>query len=256
MKKWVLIVGFIAAAVSVQAGSYVNDFDSAGHLSTDLGDGSVISGDQAFVYNPAGNSGVMVLTQDFTGGKVGNFILPTLDVGYAIDGFTATFNSYLKASATPADGFSFNIGAMPGTLPYGGEDGMYSSGTMLSVGFDTYGADIGIDVFINGILLSQNLLVTPNVSAAGIWTEITIVLDENGLDVIYGGTSAFTDLDVSGYVAQDGDRFGFAARTGASFEDAFIDDVDIQTVPEPASALMICLGASLVLVKRRYFSKI
>lgn len=199
----------------------------------------------------------MVLTQDLESGKgkVGNFILPTLDVGYAINGFTATFSSYLKAVGAAADGFSFNIGNMPGTLPYGGEAGMYSSGTMLSIGFNTYGSP-GIHVYTNGVQVAQNLSITPNVDATGIWTDTTIILDENGLDVIYGGASVFTDLDVSGYVAQDGDQFGFAARTGDLIEDMFIDDVTVTTVPEPASVLLIAIGGTLIALKRRLFSKV
>jgi len=248
MKKRIMFFT-VAVTVGVQAGIYSQDFNSATHLSKDLGDGSIISGDNAFAWA----SEFMVLTQDLPDtGSVGNFILPTLDVGYAIDGFTASFSSYLKASGTAADGFSFNIGAISGALPYGGESGMYSGGPMLSIGFDTF-SDQGIRVYTNGVLAAQNLSITPNVSAGGLWTETSIILDENGLDVIYGGTSAFTDLDVSGYIAQDGDQFGFAARTGASTEDAFIDNVNINTIPEPATLGLVSLFGGGVLLMRRIF---
>ena len=248
----------VALAVSVEAGIYVNNFDLAADSSTNLGDGTVISGDQAFVYNPTGSSGVMVLTQDLTGGKIGNFVLPDLDPAAAIIGFTATFDLYFKASGAPADGLSFNFGSISGALPYGGEEGLYSSGPMLSVGWDTYdnGSDpLSIEVFVNGASVANNTATPPIVeTAGGSFQNVSIVYDENGLDVVYAGTSVYTDLDVSGFTPQSGAQFGFAARTGGSYEDAFVDNVSVETVPEPASVLLVFMGMGLIGLKRRLFA--
>jgi hypothetical protein len=247
MKRWAYVMGCCMVSSLVHAGVYSQDFNAAANNSTDLGDGSIISGSQAFVYNPSGTDGFLVLSQDFTGGVIGNFVLPVLDPVDAITGFTATFDSYFKASGVPADGFSFNVGSI-GSLPYGGEEGMYSSGSMLSIGFDTY-SNQGIRVFTNGVLAAENTSIVPIVDSS--WKGVEIVLDANGLDVTYDGSAVFTDLNVSGYNPQTGDRFGFAARTGAAYEDAFFDNVNVQTVPEPATLGLVGLfGCGAMLVRR------
>ena len=84
-------------------------------------------------------------------------------------------------------------------------------------------------------------------------TSASIVWDEtDGLDVIYNGQTIFSGLDVSDFSASAGDRFAFAARCGAIQEDVFIDNLDVTTVPEPASVLMLALGGGLIALKRRF----
>jgi hypothetical protein len=127
---------------------------------------------------------------------------------------------------------------------------------MLSIGWDTYEADNGhaMSVFVNGILVTRrtDYFAPVQTSLNAPFTSATIVWDENGLDVLYNGVQCWTDLDVSGFTPSAGDRFAFAARTGDSYEDVFIDNVNVQTVPEPASAALIAgVVAAAYFIRRR-----
>lgn len=254
MKKGIVwLCGFLLVS-SAQAGLYTQDFNSAANLSTDLGDGTTITSTtgHAQVYD-TGSWKALRLTQDQVAGQTANFALYDLDAGGAITSFTSSFDSLIKGGADPADGFSFNFGTLP-VLPDGGEMGM-SGGSMLSIGWDTYaGGGRGIEVFVNGSSVSRSgvqPILQPDINQA--FTRATITWDETGLDVIYNGASVFTDLDVSGFTASAGDRFAFAARTGAAYEDVFIDNVNVATIPEPAVVGLVTLFGGSILFVRRIF---
>lgn len=252
--KWFLSL-VLVGTTSVFAGGYTNDFSSYSTV-TDLGDGTTIasSDGQAQVWN-----GKLRLTQDTSSydGQVGNFALYDLDPGQAITGFTVSFDSLIKATSTSADGFSLNFGTLPSSLPNGGEQGMTSS-SLLTIAWDTYGPNTGINVYLNGSssALAHNAyspIVEDNFNDP--LTSASIVWDsESGLDVVYNGQTIFSGLDVSGFSATEGDCFAFAARTGASYEDVFIDNLEVATVPEPVSALLLGMTSLLLIGWRRLFS--
>ncbi|MFA7256985.1 MAG: hypothetical protein WC047_05365 [Kiritimatiellales bacterium] len=262
MKKWVLFAG-LTAAVSVQAGNYSQDFNSASAGSTDLGDGSTITDSGTGFAQVYSNETwkALRLTQDGPSGSAmtGNYAFPDLDAGNTVSGFTASFDVLIKNDYNgTADGFSFNFGTL-GALAYGGEEGMYSgSGSMLSIGWDTYnngGSDPqSIEVFVNGVSAGNNTAVPPVIasSLSGPFQSVFINWDANGLDVTYGGTAVFTDLDISGFTPLTGAQFAFAARTGGENEDVFIDNVNINTIPEPAGAALIAaIVAAAFFIRRR-----
>jgi hypothetical protein len=87
-------------------------------------------------------------------------------------------------------------------------------------------------------------------SLDGSFTPVSIVWDGDGLDVIYGATTVFSNLAID-FSAESGAEFAFAARTGASTEFVFIDNVNITAVPEPASAMLLGIGAAVTLLIRR-----
>ncbi len=261
MKKWLCsFTVLLMAAVSVQAGSYSQNFNSASAGSTDLGDGTTITdniGGIAQVYDN-GSWKALRLTQDGTAGTIGNFAVGDLDAGTVVQSFTTTFDLLIKDdTGNTADGFSFNFGTL-GTLAYGGEEGMYSgSGSMLSIGWDTYdngGDPQSIEVFVNGVSAGNNTAVPPVIasSLSDPFQSVFINWDANGLDVTYGGTAIFTDLNVADFTPLSGAQFAFAARTGGSYEDVFIDNVNISTVPEPAGATLIAaIVAAAYFIRRR-----
>lgn len=255
MKKWMFFASLMVVG-SVWAGGYTNDFTySTG--TKNLGDGTIIASDngQASIY-----ANKLRLTQDTDtsvyDGQVGNFVLYDLDPGKAVTGFTVSFDSLIKATGTPADGFSLNFGTLTTSFPNGGEQGMAGS-SLLTISWDTWGANSGINVYLNGssTYLAHNAyspVVEDNFNDPP--TSASIVWDETGgLDVVYNGQTIFNNLDVSGFSASAGDRFGFAARTGAAYEDAFIDDLDITTVPEPASVMMLLVGTGVIGLIRRFY---
>ena len=259
MKK-LMVASLMLMAAGAWAGTYSQNFDGYADGTTVLGDGTQVLDNGSGVtevYNYSGSTSwsALRLTQDNVKGQIGNFVIGDLDAGDVVTGFTATFDTLIKADSTPADGFSFNFGTL-GSTPYGGEEGMYAgSGQMLSVCWDTYGPDIGIDIIVNGSTVSHSS-VSPVVESSidVAFRAVTIVWDESGLDVMYGGTSVFSD-EVIGFSAGSGAEFAFAARTGDSFEDVFIDNLNITTVPEPASVLLLgSISASMLFIRRRFMS--
>lgn len=259
MKKLLYSFTVLLMAITTLAGEYSQDFNSVANLSTDLGDGTTIidSGTGVAQVYDNGNWKALRLTQDGSGGTVANFAIGDLNSGVPVTSFSASFDVLIKDSDTgPADGFSFNFGTL-GTLPAGGEEGMYSSGSMLSIGWDTYSNGASdpqsIEVFVNGVSVGNNTSILPIIasSLSAAFQTVSINWDANGLDVTYGGQSVFTDLQVSGFTPLSGAQFAFAARTGGSDEDVFIDNVNVNTIPEPASMTLIAAILAVTYFIRR-----
>ncbi len=257
MNKYItlLLMGIVVTG-SVQAGNYSQNFNTAAHDARDLDDGSVIRHSGADVTRVYDNNGdkALLMTQENAGETTGQYILPDLDAGGSIVGFTATYQMMIK-SANPADGYSFNFGAIPSAVG-GGEDGMYDSGAgpMLSVGWDTH-SDTGIDIFVNGQSVAHSG-TAPTIFGnddLGNFENVTITYANDRLAVSYAGSLIFDDIDVSGFTASVGDQFAFAARTGGSTENLWIDNVNVTTVPEPATASLMALVAGLGFLIRRHF---
>ncbi len=257
MKRiFILLLLGIVATGSVQAGSYTQDFNAAAHDDRDLDDGSVIrhsGADLTRVYEMS-NYKALLMTQEGGGTTTGQYILPDLDAGGAIVSFIATYQMMIKDGGGTADGYSFNFGAIPSAVG-GGEDGMYDSGAgpMLSVGWDTH-SDTGIDIFVNGVSVAHSA-TAPTIFAnddLGNFENVTITYANDLLDVSYAGTLIFDDIDVSGFTASAGDQFAFAARTGGSDENLWIDNLDVATVPEPATASLMALVGGLGFLIRRH----
>lgn len=260
MKKLLCFSTVLLMAVVSQAGSYSNNFNSAANGSKNLGDGTTITDNGTGVAQVYDNGSwkALRLTQDGTGGTVANFAIADLNSGVPVTSFSASFDVLIKDDdGGAADGFSFNFGTL-GTLPVGGEEGMYAgSGSMLSIGWDTYnngGDPNSIEVFVNGVSVGNNTSILPIVasSLSAAFQTVSINWDANGLDVTYGGQSVFTDLQVSGFTPLSGAQFAFAARTGGSDEDVFIDNVNVNTIPEPASVTLIAaIAAAAYFIRRR-----
>jgi hypothetical protein len=245
MKKWILFIGVVAVSASGFAGSY----------SQDLGDGTTIASStgHAQVYEYGERFTALRLTQGNVVWQFANFALPDLDAGHAITSFTATFDSLIFSRGEFADGFSFNFGfVVPGFVD---KDGMSFGQRMLSIVWDTYSADDGrgIEVFVDGSSVSRSEYdpILQDQFFEG-FTGATIVWDESGLDVVYNGSAIFTDLDVPYFIAMEGDRFAFASTTGEIAEDVFIDNVSVETVPEPATAVLMAFVGGLGFLIRRH----
>ncbi|MFA6174747.1 MAG: hypothetical protein WC334_09245 [Kiritimatiellales bacterium] len=265
MKKIIVFTAAGLVAAGVWAGSYSQNFNSASGGTTNLGDGTTISDTgtgHAQVWDNGGSWKALRLTQDSNPavGGASTFALYDLDAGNAVQGFTATFDVLIKNDmGIPADGFSFNFGTL-GTLPYGGEEGMYAgTGSMLSIGWDTYdnggGDPQSIEVYVNGVSVGNSTVKPPVISSflSDPFQTVSIAWNSGGLDVTYDGTAIFTDLNVSGFTPLFGAQFAFAARTGGEDEDVFIDSVSVNTIPEPVGISLVATVASMAWFIRRRF---
>ncbi|MGE4489968.1 MAG: hypothetical protein AB7E95_10545 [Kiritimatiellales bacterium] len=260
MNKGFIFIGVAAVSASLQAGSYSQNFDSYSGGTTNLNDGSTIADNGSGLTEvwDNGNWKALRLTQDGVEYQVGNFVVGDLDNGNVVTGFTATFDSLVKATentGVAADGFAFNFGTLASYVS-DGDAGMDATGSSLSVVWDTYyngENDIGINVFVNGVSFAYSSISAKIESSIDVdFQSVTIVWDENGLDVIYGGTTVFENLAIK-FTAESGAEFAFSARTGGSYEDVFIDNIDIQTVPEPVSLSLAGLIAGAAWFIRRRF---
>ena len=114
----------------------------------------------------------------------------------------------------PADGFSFNIGAiLPSSV--GDEEGF---GIGLSIEFDTHfggGSDlIGHNVAVNGIdVPGGTSSIDPQVD--GEWHSVCIQWVGGAVTVLVDEVALFTELATPGFTPVASDIFAFAARRSA-----------------------------------------
>ena len=216
--------------------SGTQNFNGAGPIAN-LGDGTSISSSNtgtdghpaAVVLNNA-----LRLTQNGTGNTSSSFKLPDLDPGKAIDSWDATFKVRMSASSTPADGWSLNVGPIPGGT--GGGEGGFAMSQGLVIAFDTYqnsSADPpSIEVFANGISVG-NFPQTFTYDAT--FRDLSVHWDSSGLDITYTRASSpvvvCQNLATPGYEPAAGHTFAFSARTGGATQDTYIDALVISTTP-------------------------
>ena len=249
---WVDIVMYTAEGGGGDAGVlywdyakclYQQDFSGLEDGATDLGDGSIVT-------NPQGGAGVqdgaLNLTTEGIGGQAGDYKLPVID-GLG-DGFTIEMDvalSEMPGGNPPADGFSFNFGAIADDAS-AGEEG-HADGLVVS--FDTWdnggeGADtgIGVDLRVDGAEVAQNRIGADEdkndnsiFKFDGVSRKVLITYDpaDGGkVSVIYGGNVLYDGTAV-GWAPEAGDRIAFGARTGGAWETLTFDNICVS----PASGI-------------------
>ncbi|HNX27155.1 MAG TPA: hypothetical protein PKK48_07085 [Phycisphaerae bacterium] len=259
----------LSLVAMAQAGSYTQNFNSIAEGSSNLGDGSTIVsyvGDEINVTNVYYNGTswrALRMTEDGVGETQAAYAMPQLDTGSTVTEFTVTFSLLITYNGggeewdVPADGFSFNFGTVNLDSLQGMEceRGLYTGeGEMLSVSWETFTYAVpSIRVLVNGeeIASEEDYLpiIEDSIDGAS-FQSVTIHWDSNGLDVTYGANTIYTDLDVSGFAPTEGDIFAFAARTGACYENVFLDNVSIITMPEPLTIGLLAT-CSLTLLQRK-----
>jgi hypothetical protein len=180
-----------------------------------------------------------------------------------------------------ADGFSFNYyntanwgtsGNVAGGSPFTPEDP--TGPGVLGIGFDTWGNLAPIDhqpappaelqgnyseisLFYNGSLV-QRVDDTRALAAGafnlkdGAWHRVTgtVNFDAGTVSMLVDTTPIFTNTAAPGLTAFES-RVGFAGRTGGANEQTSIDNVNVQFVPEPASAAILGVAGLMLLRRRR-----
>ncbi len=256
-----------------QAGTFNADFNSGIPIGVNLYGNAV---DYDHSTGGVGNSGVLKLTTT-TGSQQSAAIIDDFDFGEVIGGFDVTFDLYI-GSGNGADGLSFFFGDFA--------DGSYSEegpGNIegLTVCFDVYNnggtpAEApAIDLKWNNVIQLHRLVgsastttgAQPIGSATTIRTQTTsggspvywpvkIHVDTDGtLDLVYNNVVVYTNVPIfraitefprSGIAA----RFGFAARTGGSYDNHWIDNLKITTYPIDAQSgqphMVSCLPLAMV----------
>lgn len=249
----------LAAGVA-QADTYSQNFDgfADGTTGTALGDGSEI-GSTGTAAQVQGNR--LRLTDTATTSTRASFRIPALASSSL--GWTATFDFTITDAVggnPPADGFSFNYGAIPartgagaGVTQDGGAEGGWNGGIQhISFEVDTWrngdveqGVNIGVNnsghpgpAFTNGQILPDD--GTVNGTATISWDPaLGASFSTTGLDT----NANFTNIATPGFTGDDAYVFAFSARTGGATEDLFIDNiVIITTIPEPTSMVLVLLG--------------
>ncbi len=194
---------------------------------------------------------------DAVDGQAGSYIIGDFATGQPVENFRATFTARLGGSTSPlpADGFSFNFGALPDGLIPGGEEGIADG---LAVTFDLFDNGVldaapGISIKLNGV---QQAVVAlgiataangnPNADPPGTlpiprdpatgelltlttgddFVPVEIILRRGGrMDVSFRGVKVLENI-ATGYVPRPG-RFGFSARAGGANSTEWIDNLAI-----------------------------
>ena len=283
-------IGVVSGAFA--AGTYVENFESYSSLNysggqASLNNGAVVYGNNTNAINIYANGSswkALRMAQDGTGGTTSTYVIGTVEnPSTRVNSFTASFSLQFKNSTgAAADNFSFDFGRLTGSFPRSTEAGLWSSGqsgSMLSVVWDFYdngsgdyigtGGNGGIQLYKNGALVSgsnvnnpatvftglQNTLTTFNVRYDEELNGGTLQFNTGGSvgagNLISGGTNLFT-LSNLGVNFAAGDQFAFSAWTGGADVDVFVDNVSIQSVPEPSAGALLVLGlGSLIALRRR-----
>ena len=197
---------------------------------------------------PSGQGWKALWLTSMNTGIVGNFFTPVVNQGQSVSAFSANFtllNNYINRQAQPmADGFSINFGKFNNTTSaYGGEAGMHSSsdgntGNVLTLGFYTYsGGNPRIELRYNGSTIATGAMApfynTQNPPPSSNFLPVNFSWDANGVDVTYNGSSVFSNVAVAGFTPGVNDSFAMAARTGADYQNTFVDDIGINTTVAP-----------------------
>ena len=161
--------------------------------------------------------------------------------GAVTSNFKAAFTMAI-GDATKGDGLSFNFGTA-GFRNNEAEEGLT---TGLSITFDIFsngGTDIeGTEVWFNGARIGAH---AGEAFASAAPKSVVVEYNNNGLDVIVGGVTLFSNLAIPGYEAtnKSGYSFIFGARSGAEATTQVIDDLSI-TIPttESTNALQVVNG--------------
>ena len=184
------------------------------------------------------NSGVIKLTTA-AGSLKGGFLINDFSGGRFVSGFKATFKLYIGGgTAAPADGFGFHFSTnTPAVLSAGTPQEAVARG--LSICFDTYnngagdGNTVAVDVWTNGVLVSRLAMQASQGSGATTpnYLPVTIQLTTNGLlTVTYNGTNLFSNLQTY-FPGLSGGQFYMAAATGGAYDNHWLDDLRISTLP-------------------------
>ena len=218
--------------------TYAQDFDAFPDGFMDLADNSVIGSTNNESAQVVGQR--LRLTEEGVGSTFASFRTPPL-IGSSA-GFTATFDfeiTDLPGANNPADGFSFNYGAIPATGHGSAEEG-WAGVEHISFEIDTWNngageAGVGIASVAGGIPTDHVVLNgLPLADGGSVSGTATISWNpDSGASFSTTGLGPldvnFENVEIPGFTGDDNFIFAFSARTGGATEDLFIDNLVITT---------------------------
>ncbi len=232
------------------AGGYVQEFE-AEDGATDLGDGSIIASSDG---TNSVQGGKLRMTEVNVGDTGASFVIPA--VAGAENGWSAAFEfeiDHTGGNNTPADGFSFNWGAIPDGENFGSpaEDG-YENGTphvsfqVDSWNWNDLGEDAGLHIQTNGGDESLAYLPAIGPDAAnfqpGEKVKGTLCVSwcpDNGASMWTSGlrtNASFVNIPTPDFAGDAAHKFSILARTGGHTERLTIDHLYISPKAVPGWA--------------------
>ncbi|MBL9166525.1 MAG: hypothetical protein JNN07_02150 [Verrucomicrobiales bacterium] len=179
-------------------------------------------------------NGIISLTDNGVTGACGQFFIPNLSGESPLANLHARWKSRVFSSGSAADGYSFNWGTDVAAGCAGSEEG---NGSGLSVTVDTFdngcgdcsdGTDVGLEIKWRGNQVAFEK-TTKSFLAKGEFVDAEVVVTPEGQ-----ATFTYDDIVLKATLPGFGagvlkGNYAFVARTGGASEDAWIDDVCINS---------------------------
>ena len=287
MKKIILstLLGLGIVSGAFAAGTYTENFNSYNNAANSgFSNGGALyrTGDAGETYHYSTAWKALRLIGDNNNSDNSTFLISGVEnSGQAVNQFSVTFGLLFKndgglSGADIADQFSFDFGNIPVSgLPRAGNNGAWSSGQsggLLSIVWDFYDNDtgngsgdsnnndrIGVEVYRNGSLVSDSFRAIDSswvvTSLNSPFNNVQISWsgwDTGGLNMTVNGTSVYSNFNFGGLPLNlENGEFAFSAATGAESMDVFVDDISINTVPEPSAGALLILGIGGMIAWRR-----
>lgn len=215
--------------------------------------GAQLGGNTAFVdsFGGVGDSGVLKLTTS-ANDQSGTFLSPLIQEGaqlleftFAADILGGNGTSGDPPGSLPADGYSINIANdLPLTPPGDYEAG---AGSGITITVDTYdntdnnpyvepNEAPSVDVRYKGQVVASKLFPVAFVNS-GTFAQMLFRVKENGvMDLAFGDTVVFQDLQLPAFAPMSGLRISMYARTGGANASYWFDNVQLgYTIPATVS---------------------
>ena len=239
----------VCSPFAVTAGTYSQNFDNFANATTDLDDGSVMSGTTSI------QAGKLELTRDGVAGGLASFSIPAM--AGSSGGWTATFRLTISdgnGANDPADGMSFNYGNFDLGELGSAEEGMAGVATVsnnISFEIDTWqngDTEQGVNIAekvggaTNDIAFKNGRILNDGSSVSG---TVTVTFDPaTGASFTTTGllTNAnFANIPIS-FAGNDAYNFCISARVGGANETLLIDNLVVNTI----SATQIETGGPII----------
>jgi len=234
-----ILIAALSLSMTAPGGQYFQDFNTFAPGMTIFSDGSALYSTSPGSVTAVADASLkeLALTDAGTANTHAAFLLPDLDPGQAINGFSAKWNALVSGNfPTGGSGYSFSFGSVRAIdliNPAEGQENGYFSVPGLSVSIRTLNNTPGIYLRVNG---TNVVAAATNIPAAfwGVNNSKRHFFEAdwdsgNGLTLRVDGSVIFTNVATTGYAPSPGDSFVFGARTSTATETLRLDNIVVVT---------------------------